>query len=57
MRHACLSLSDPEPLSLFDHVYQDEHALLTEERAWFAEYHAGFADAAEHTAAADGGAR
>jgi pyruvate dehydrogenase E1 component alpha subunit len=50
VRSACLSMPDPDPVTMFDHVHRDGHALVDEERAWFQAYHAGFADA-------DGGAR
>ncbi|GMA87182.1 hypothetical protein GCM10025868_24320 [Angustibacter aerolatus] len=42
MREGCLALPDPEPLSMFDHVYVDDHPLVTEERAQFAAYLASF---------------
>jgi pyruvate dehydrogenase E1 component alpha subunit len=42
MRSGCLSLPDPDPLSLFDHVYAGGSPLLDEERAQLAEYLAGF---------------
>ena len=45
VRQGCLSLPDPEPLSMFDHVYVDEHSLVEQERAEFAEYLESFADA------------
>ncbi|WP_426564088.1 pyruvate dehydrogenase (acetyl-transferring) E1 component subunit alpha [Angustibacter sp. McL0619] len=45
VRQGCLSLPDPEPLSMFDHVYVDEHPLVEQERAEFAEYLESFADA------------
>ncbi len=50
VRTACLAMPDPDPVTMFDHVYRDGHALVDEERAWFEAYHAGFSDA-------DGGAR
>jgi 2-oxoisovalerate dehydrogenase E1 component alpha subunit len=51
IRAGCLSMPDPDPVSMFDHVYRQRHVLVEEERAWFAAYHAGFADAT------DGGVR
>jgi pyruvate dehydrogenase E1 component alpha subunit len=45
VRQGCLSLPDPEPLSMFDNVYVDEHPLVEQERAEFAEYLESFADA------------
>ncbi len=45
IRAGCLSLPDPEPLSIFDHVYAEGSSLLDEERAGMADYLASFADA------------
>ena len=42
IRSGCLQLPDPEPLSMFEHSYADEHAQVTEERAFLADYLAGF---------------
>ena len=42
IRAACLALPDPSPTSMFDHVYADAHAQITEERAFLADYLAGF---------------
>jgi len=49
VREGCLSMADPEPLSVFDHVYVDEHPLLVEEHAQFAAYLDTF-DESESTA-------
>ncbi|GAB3589554.1 pyruvate dehydrogenase (acetyl-transferring) E1 component subunit alpha [Angustibacter peucedani] len=49
VRQGCLSLPDPEPLSMFDHVYVDEHPLVEEERREFATYLDSFADAGHGT--------
>jgi 2-oxoisovalerate dehydrogenase E1 component alpha subunit len=38
VRRGCLEMADPEPLSVFDHVYAEQHPLLEEERAQFAAY-------------------
>ena len=38
VRKGCLDMADPAPLSVFDHVYADEHPLVEEERAQFAAY-------------------
>jgi pyruvate dehydrogenase E1 component alpha subunit len=46
MRAGCLSLADPEPLSMFDHVYAGGSSLLDEEREQTAAYLGSFADAA-----------
>ncbi len=46
VREGCLSMTDPDPLSIFDHVYAEPHALLDEEREQFARYLASFSDSA-----------
>jgi 2-oxoisovalerate dehydrogenase E1 component alpha subunit len=46
IRAGCLSLPDPDPLSLFDHVYAGGSSLLDEERAQLAAYLDSFAEAA-----------
>jgi 2-oxoisovalerate dehydrogenase E1 component subunit alpha len=38
VRKACLEMPDPDPLTMFDHVYADESALLAEEREQLAAY-------------------
>ncbi|MGH3343947.1 MAG: pyruvate dehydrogenase (acetyl-transferring) E1 component subunit alpha [Carbonactinosporaceae bacterium] len=45
VRTGCLELPDPDPLSLFDHVYAEGHPLLDEEREQFAAYLASFEEA------------
>jgi len=45
IRKGCLEMTDPEPLSMFDEVYAEQSALLTRQRAEFADYLSGFADA------------
>jgi 2-oxoisovalerate dehydrogenase E1 component alpha subunit len=45
VREGCLGMADPEPLSVFEHVYADEHPLLEEEREQFAAYLATFEEA------------
>jgi len=35
-------MPDPEPSSMFDHVYVEEHPLIEAERAQFAAYSASF---------------
>ena len=52
VRQGCLSLADPEPAAMFDHVYREPHPLVAEEREWFESYHASFAEAPEPAAAA-----
>jgi pyruvate dehydrogenase E1 component alpha subunit len=42
LRADCLAMPDPHPVSMFEHVYHDEYPLLTEQRDWFATYHASF---------------
>ena len=61
VRKGCLEMQDPEPLSIFEHVYAEEHPLLVEEREQFAAYLETFADDAadadEEAAATAGSAR
>ncbi len=38
LRRGCLALPDPEPESLFDHVYAEAHPLLDDERRAYMEY-------------------
>jgi pyruvate dehydrogenase E1 component alpha subunit len=45
IREGCLALANPEPLSIFDHVYAEGSSLLDEERAQLAGYLESFADA------------
>jgi 2-oxoisovalerate dehydrogenase E1 component alpha subunit len=45
LRAGCLALPDPAPLALFDNVYAGAHAILDAERADYAAYLEGFADA------------
>jgi 2-oxoisovalerate dehydrogenase E1 component alpha subunit len=42
VRSGCLSMPDPEPMSLFDHVYVEPHPLVDAERGEFATYLASF---------------
>ncbi|GAA1245117.1 pyruvate dehydrogenase (acetyl-transferring) E1 component subunit alpha [Oryzihumus leptocrescens] len=42
VREGCLSMPDPEPLSMFDHIYVEKHPVVEAERAEFAAYHASF---------------
>jgi pyruvate dehydrogenase E1 component alpha subunit len=44
MRAGCAGLADPEPLSVFDHVYVGDHADLARQRARYARHLAAFAD-------------
>ena len=38
VRAGCLSMPDPSPLSMFDHVYVDDHPVIEAERAQLAAY-------------------
>ncbi|MGZ4589446.1 MAG: pyruvate dehydrogenase (acetyl-transferring) E1 component subunit alpha [Actinomycetes bacterium] len=38
VRKGCLEMPDPEPLSIFDHVYAERHPLVEEEREQFRTY-------------------
>ena len=38
VRRGVRALPDPEPTSMFDHVYADPHPLVEEERAWLADW-------------------
>jgi 2-oxoisovalerate dehydrogenase E1 component alpha subunit len=42
IRAGCLALADPDPITLFDHVYAGGSSLLDEEREQLAAYLAGF---------------
>jgi len=42
LREGCRSMPDPDPLSMFDHVYAEPHPLVQEERAVMADYLASF---------------
>ncbi|MDJ0313647.1 pyruvate dehydrogenase (acetyl-transferring) E1 component subunit alpha [Arthrobacter sp. H35-D1] len=42
LRQACISLPDPEPMSIFDNVYADSHAILERQRDHYERYLAGF---------------
>jgi pyruvate dehydrogenase E1 component alpha subunit len=56
LREGVLALRDPDPASLFEHVYAGPHALLNEERAAYERYLAEFdqpADPADQAEAAD----
>jgi 2-oxoisovalerate dehydrogenase E1 component alpha subunit len=44
VREGVRSMPDPDPMSIFEHVYADGHALVDEERAEFAAYQASFED-------------
>jgi pyruvate dehydrogenase E1 component alpha subunit len=42
VRAGCLAMPDPEPMSMFDNIYVDDHPLIDAERAGFAAYTASF---------------
>ncbi|NYD65826.1 pyruvate dehydrogenase (acetyl-transferring) E1 component subunit alpha [Agromyces atrinae] len=42
LRSACIELADPEPLSVFDHVYAEPHATLERQRDHYRRYLDGF---------------
>jgi pyruvate dehydrogenase E1 component alpha subunit len=42
IRAGCLALADPDPITLFDHVYAGGSSLLDEEREQLAAYLASF---------------
>ena len=44
IRRECTALPDPDPETMFEHVYRDPHPLVAEERSWFAAYRASFLD-------------
>ncbi|PZS33072.1 MAG: pyruvate dehydrogenase (acetyl-transferring) E1 component subunit alpha, partial [Pseudonocardiales bacterium] len=44
VRKGCLEMADPAPETLFEHVYAEEHPLITAEAAGHAAYRASFAD-------------
>ncbi len=48
VRKGCLEMVDPEPLSIFDHVYAEPHPLIDEEREQFASYLDTFEGTAAH---------
>jgi pyruvate dehydrogenase E1 component alpha subunit len=45
LRSGCLALADPDPITLFDHVYAEGSSLLDEEREQLSTYLASFAEA------------
>ncbi len=47
IRTACREMRDPDPLTMFDHIYADPTALLEEERAQLAAYLSSF-ESEEH---------
>lgn len=53
LRAACINFPDPEPLSVFDHVYVDDHPILARQREQYRAYLSLFEGSAP---AAQGGA-
>ncbi len=45
VREGCLSMPDPDPLKIFEHVYAEEVPLVAAQREEFAAYLSSFADA------------
>jgi 2-oxoisovalerate dehydrogenase E1 component alpha subunit len=45
LRAGCLALADPDPVTLFDHVYAGGSSLLDEEREQLSTYLASFSEA------------
>lgn len=48
LRAGCLALADPDPVSMFDHVYAELPAPLLEQRAEFLAYHDTFVESGTH---------
>ncbi len=46
IREGCLSMPDPELMSMFDNIYVEDHPLIEAERAGFAAYAASFEEGA-----------
>jgi len=38
LRAACIALADPDPLTLFDNVYSEPHAVLARQRDEYSRY-------------------
>jgi len=49
IRAGCLALADPDPITLFDHVYAGGSSLLDEEREQLASYLASFESSGAHS--------
>jgi 2-oxoisovalerate dehydrogenase E1 component alpha subunit len=47
VRKGCLEMTDPDPVSMFEHVYDEQTPLLEQQRQQFEQYMAGFAHDAE----------
>lgn len=44
IRKRTIEIENPEPASMFDHVYTDPHPVMEEQKAWLASYEASFDD-------------
>ena len=55
LRHNVLTMTDPAPVTMFEHVYREDHAGLAAERAWFERYESSFADTQGSSVAPPGG--
>ena len=55
LRAGCRALPDPQPLSMFDHVYAEMTDELAAQRDWFADYLHSFEDAPHAGAGTSGG--
>lgn len=42
VRRVTRELPEPDPVTMFDHVYSEDHPLVAQEREWFETYRAGF---------------
>jgi 2-oxoisovalerate dehydrogenase E1 component alpha subunit len=42
IRRRALEITNPEPASMFEHVYSDPHPLMDEQKAWLASYEASY---------------
>ncbi len=56
LRHACISMPDPDPMTVFDHVYVDDHPLLAKQRAHYLAYLESFGEQHAPSATAQGSA-
>ena len=48
IRTACQEMPDPDPLTMFDHIYVEDHPVVAAERAEFEAYHASFVEEGSH---------